>query len=115
MRGRLWADPIRGYPRLMYSPGFLKRTLALFALISIHACSSGPGEGGGLDAGLDGGADSGLDAGRDAGPDVDVGDVCGDGELGITEACDDGNTESGDGCDSNCKIEPPIPITPQTP
>jgi len=30
--------------------------------------------------------------------------VCGDGTLDITEECDDGNGENGDGCSSDCKI-----------
>jgi fibro-slime domain-containing protein len=31
--------------------------------------------------------------------------TCGDGILGGTEQCDDGNTTSGDGCSSTCKVE----------
>jgi cysteine-rich repeat protein len=31
--------------------------------------------------------------------------VCGDGDIENAEECDDGNTKSGDGCDSDCKIE----------
>jgi cysteine-rich repeat protein len=31
--------------------------------------------------------------------------VCGDGELGAGEACDDGNTADGDGCRSDCTSE----------
>ena len=39
--------------------------------------------------------------------DVNIGDVCGDGILGITEACDDGNDDDGDGCSGDCQeIEP---------
>lgn len=30
--------------------------------------------------------------------------VCGDGAIG-GEGCDDGNTNSGDGCDSTCNVE----------
>ncbi len=33
---------------------------------------------------------------------IDVGGVCGDGIQGLVEACDDGNTEDGDGCSSDC-------------
>ena len=29
-------------------------------------------------------------------------DVCGDGLIGISEQCEDGNTASGDGCSSSC-------------
>ena len=32
-------------------------------------------------------------------------DVCGNGYLNTDEACDDGNTEDGDGCSSTCEIE----------
>ena len=31
--------------------------------------------------------------------------ACGDGLLDINESCDDGNTESGDGCNRHCQIE----------
>jgi fibro-slime domain-containing protein len=30
--------------------------------------------------------------------------VCGDGKLADDEACDDGNTNDGDGCSANCKV-----------
>ena len=43
--------------------------------------SSGGGEGGGTEA------------------------VCGDGDVGMGEACDDGNTTAGDGCSASCAIE----------
>ena len=33
--------------------------------------------------------------------------VCGDGILGATEACDDGNTTGGDGCSADCKRSRP--------
>lgn len=63
--------------------------------------TSGMEDGGGLE---DGG---GADAGRDGGPLPDVGApdapvVCGDGVLGEGEACDDGNTDDGDGCAADC-------------
>jgi cysteine-rich repeat protein len=32
--------------------------------------------------------------------------VCGDGALDVSELCDDGNVSSGDGCNSQCRIEP---------
>lgn len=32
---------------------------------------------------------------------------CGDGFVGVEEACDDGNRISGDGCSDSCRIEPP--------
>lgn len=31
--------------------------------------------------------------------------ICGDGYVLATEACDDGNNINGDGCDANCKVE----------
>lgn len=31
--------------------------------------------------------------------------TCGDGILGNLEACDDGNTDGGDGCDASCEVE----------
>jgi fibro-slime domain-containing protein len=82
-------------------------TLLLALLMSVAACSSSDGvkdpdgslpEDGAVDA--DDGSD-GSDA-ADTG-DAGVGDVCGDGVLGITEACDDGNSESGDGCSADCQ------------
>lgn len=43
-------------------------------------------------------------------------DVCGDGDRGVTEACDDGNVAAGDGCDASCTVEPwyrcPVPDAP---
>ena len=39
--------------------------------------------------------------------------VCGDGVLDeVTEECDDGNTESGDGCDAHCNEEIELVKTP---
>jgi len=32
-------------------------------------------------------------------------DVCGDGVVGASEQCDDGNTTNGDGCDARCMLE----------
>jgi TonB family protein len=43
--------------------------------------------------------------------------VCGDGALDASEQCDDGNTASGDGCSSTCRLEalpPPPPARSQT-
>lgn len=50
-------------------------------------CGSG---GGGITTQSDGGTDGGGDP------------VCGNGVMEGTEQCDDGNTDSGDGCDSEC-------------
>lgn len=41
----------------------------------------------------------------DAEADADVPPGCGDGLISGSEACDDGNTQSGDGCSSACEIE----------
>ncbi len=45
-----------------------------------------------------GGAGHTKDAGSES--------LCGNGLLDDGEECDDGNSEDGDGCDSNCRIEP---------
>ena len=37
--------------------------------------------------------------------DVHLGPYCGDGILGRNEQCDDGNTQSGDGCSRICQVE----------
>lgn len=56
-----------------------------------------------------------LNEGNTTGPvQVDVGIInpsCGDGAVTGTEACDDGNTMPGDGCDAQCMIEIPAPAT----
>jgi fibro-slime domain-containing protein len=85
--------------------------LPLAMLLLLFGCDfRSPPNLGGLDGGtggLDGdvvGAD-GDPVGRDAGPGTDAGDVCGDRVRGITEGCDDGNTEDGDGCSATCSIE----------
>ena len=49
----------------------------------------------------DSGACSAADC-SDAGP---PGDLCGDGVVGKTEECDDGNTTAGDGCSGACTLE----------
>jgi cysteine-rich repeat protein len=59
--------------------------------------------GGTLDIGL-AGSDPGSDAGNGGASDVDT-SGCGDGLLQATalgEACDDGNSVSGDGCSADC-------------
>lgn len=35
-----------------------------------------------------------------------VPDVCGDGQRGVSEQCDDGNQDNGDGCNEHCATEP---------
>jgi len=63
---------------------------------NINTGDGGPlsGNGGG------GGACTGADC--DGGPPADV---CGDGMLGATEECDDGNTLASDGCSGACTLE----------
>jgi len=41
-------------------------------------------------------------------------DVCGDGSVDLSEACDDGNLLAGDGCSATCTIEPGYICTNQT-
>jgi cysteine-rich repeat protein len=41
-------------------------------------------------------------------------DACGSGLVSGGEACDDGNTTSGDGCSSDCQIEPATPTATPT-
>ncbi len=58
-------------------------------------------------------------SGSDTSGGSESGEVCGDGERGITEACDDGNVEASDGCDAQCGVEPlyrcPVPGLPCIP
>jgi cysteine-rich repeat protein len=46
----------------------------------------------------------GCDANQQAIEEVEAPPVCGDGLLDSTEACDDGNTEDGDGCSAECTL-----------
>lgn len=50
----------------------------------------------------------GIGTGTDAAEMLEVAvmmPMCGDGEKGHSEVCDDGNRVSGDGCDSECRVE----------
>ncbi len=72
------------------------------------ARDAGGGDGGPVDASpmRDGGATDGgpLDARVDAPPAIDAGPPpCGNGAIDPGEACDDGNTVSGDGCRGDCR------------
>ncbi|MBN2526618.1 MAG: DUF4215 domain-containing protein [Deltaproteobacteria bacterium] len=100
------------------------RHLILFGVLAgwIIACGSdgldqpgGEGTGNGdsdSDGDSDGDGDGDSDGDGDGDSDGDGdgdgdGNTCGDGELGDKEACDDSNTESGDGCTDNClEVEP---------
>jgi len=67
------------------------------------------GNAGGNQGGNNGGAGGGvtftIPPTPDAGPDLPGGGNCGDGIRERNETCDDGNTESGDGCSRACQIE----------
>ncbi len=60
------------------------------------------GSGGG--AGGSGGVPINIDGGGGT-PDSGPVAICGNGVITDKEQCDDGNTQSGDGCDSTCQIE----------
>jgi cysteine-rich repeat protein len=72
-----------------------------------QAGSSKGGSGGGAGTNNPGGAGGHftLPPLPDASPDRPGGGNCGDGILERIEQCDDGNTESGDGCSLSCQIE----------
>jgi fibro-slime domain-containing protein len=87
--------------------------LALSCALALLAagCPSGiaPTPDAGRDGGLDAWAPPALDAYLmrfDATLGPDAGELCGDGRRGITEACDDGGTLPGDGCNAVCEVEP---------
>jgi len=76
--------------------------------------TGGSGNGGNRGGNGGGGDNSGAGGGGpvytlpptpDAGPDLPGGGNCGDGILERNETCDDGNTESGDGCNRACQAE----------
>lgn len=87
-----------------------------------HGSGSGGGSGGSASAGGatgSGGASSSAGTGNTTGGVASGGigpvggsggygnpGICGDGQWGIAEQCDDGNTLSGDGCTATCQIEP---------
>src|SRR5690349_5677220 len=58
------------------------------------------GAAGGAAGGAGGEAGGGGEAGAGGAP-----TVCGDGVLAKAEACDDGNTDSADGCGQDCQVE----------
>ena len=99
---------------------FSRTTLAVAcsALLVLSGCEAGNIEGE-IDGGSvgvdqltpeDGVGDAvGQDVLVDIAQDVAAPDAltdCGDGERSETEACDDGNLDSGDGCDPTCQVEP---------
>jgi fibro-slime domain-containing protein len=83
--------------------------LALLAAgVSFAACNNSPtitpdgGDQGGGQGGGDGSGDIGFVDDGDSGTGSGT-PVCGNGVLTKDEACDDGNTKSGDGCSKDCK------------
>ncbi len=93
------------------------------ALIAAGGCTTpkieggSGGEGSGAKGGNGGGSTGSSNGGEggsvsftlppkpDAGPDRPGGGNCGDGIIERSEQCDDGNTDSGDGCSASCQIE----------
>jgi cysteine-rich repeat protein len=70
-----------------------------------HKGGSGGGNTGSQNGGAGGGVSFTLPPVPDASPDRPGGGQCGDGIIERIEQCDDGNTESGDGCSASCQIE----------
>jgi fibro-slime domain-containing protein len=70
----------------------------------LAACGGGSSGSGPDGAGGDGPSDGppAIDGPVDAPPPP----VCGDGSLVLPEGCDDGDTDSGDGCSASCTVEP---------
>ncbi len=54
---------------------------------------------------IDAGATVDASLPHDASSPIDTGPVCGDGQKQANEACDDGNTNAGDGCNPSCALE----------
>ncbi|WP_053230605.1 DUF4215 domain-containing protein [Sandaracinus amylolyticus] len=80
----------------------------LLALLALTACDPDPdpGPGDDPDAGDVGSHDAspGIDAPLPPRPDAGS-PVCGDGVKASSEACDDGDVDSGDGCSATCTVE----------
>ncbi|MBC8073693.1 MAG: DUF4215 domain-containing protein [Deltaproteobacteria bacterium] len=102
--------------------GTLLTAVVVSSACSTDAPSSDSGDSGGI--GITLGNDE-SSTGNDTGSGSTTGDtstggegedICGDGERGVTEACDDGNVAAGDGCDATCTVEPlfgcPVPDAP---
>lgn len=80
-----WTDECASYPGLEPTPAFIIHSQPTNATqLSSFGYST--------DVNLSGGCDV-------------PSDVCGDGAITGTEACDDGNTDAGDGCSDVCAIE----------
>jgi cysteine-rich repeat protein len=114
-----------GYGQSSFSQNLVLACLAAAALmITGVACQGGgsielgsggnqggnPGGNSGGPGGNAGGAGGGgvsftMPPAKDAGPDLPGGGNCGDGIRQRNETCDDGNTESNDGCSRACQIE----------
>ncbi len=101
----------------------MRQTVIVAALVSFAACgpnmtpmdggsgggdavgggSGGGAVGGGSGGGAVGGGSGGGAMGGGSGGGAAV--SCGDGRKDLSEACDDGNTTSGDGCSMTCAVE----------
>jgi fibro-slime domain-containing protein len=85
---------------------FARARVVVFVVVAAAAAgcvgTSGPSSG----RTADGGSDSGLppDAPTCVGTCPELNAQCGNGVFDATEACDDGNNESGDGCSFDCKV-----------
>lgn len=127
--GERRTDPTRGNaPNMRILPRSFLSTGGLGLVLLLAACGGGGAQ---LvvspdDAGV--GGQGGVGAADDSGPGrinistpdssmVSIGDaaassdslgigLCGDGNLGADESCDDGNSVPGDGCSGVCTIEP---------
>lgn len=93
------------------SVGLLLTMGACRAAIGLDELSFGPSAGtGGMD-GLGGGSasssSSATSSSSGTGGTMNTGPVCGNGALETNEICDDGNTQDGDGCASNCRCAAP--------
>lgn len=114
----------------------LRGWIYLATTVALGACSSGPTSGLTASSGLTGftAGETGQSGDDDAtatlgdddgssmgGPKLDSATmappVCGDGRLTSEEACDDGNTDDGDGCSADCLVVTPgyICAPPGTP
>ena len=84
----------------------LPALLLAAVLLTVAGCAEGP-EGPHINPGTGNGSDGGTgdpDGGTDGGP---TNTSCGNRTIQAGEACDDGNTLSGDGCSADCKTREP--------
>lgn len=93
------------------SAGLLLSMQACRAAIGLDELSFGPSEGAGGIGGSGGASVSSSSSASSSsggtGGTMNAGPVCGNGILETTEACDDGNTQNGDDCASDCRCAIP--------